>query len=61
MQQLPPDGQDAIAAIIIEELTDERRWDESFARSHDVLAKMADEALKEFSSGKTTPLDPDHL
>jgi hypothetical protein len=49
--------QDAIAAMILEELEDERRWDESFARSEDLLAKLAAEAMAEHRAGKTQELD----
>jgi len=35
---------------------DERRWDEAFARSQDLLARMAQEALQEYQAGRTTPL-----
>ena len=59
--KLSPTDQDAIAAIILEELEDERRWDESFARSADVLERLADEALAEHRAGKTKVLDPDDL
>ena len=59
--RLSPRDQDAIAAIILEELEDDRRWDEAFARSADVLERLADEALAEFRAGKTKPLDPDEL
>jgi hypothetical protein len=37
----------------------ERRWDESFARSQDLLAQMAEKALQEYRAGKTTPLFED--
>jgi hypothetical protein len=35
IQKLPDVEQDAIATIILDELSDERRWDESFAASQD--------------------------
>jgi len=41
LKTLPDDEQNAIAAMILEELEDERCWDDSFARSPDVLAKLA--------------------
>ena len=53
--------QDAIAMMILEELEDERRWDESFARSPDLLAKLATEAMAEYRVGKTQALDPETL
>jgi hypothetical protein len=46
------DQQDAIAALILEELEEERRWNESFARSPDLLARLAAEAMDEYRGGK---------
>lgn len=37
----------------------ERDWDEMFARSQDLLAHMAEEALREYHAGGTTPLFED--
>jgi hypothetical protein len=48
--------QDALASIILEEMIAERKWDESFARSQDQLAALADEALNEYRKGNTKPL-----
>lgn len=56
---LPADRQEAIAALIVEELESERRWDEQFADSQDQLARMAREALAEFHRGETRPLEKD--
>lgn len=53
--------QDAIAAMILEELEDDRRWDESFSRSPDILAKLAANAMTEYHAGKTQELDPETL
>ena len=39
--------------MILEELEDERKWDESFARSPELLAKLAAEAMAEHRAGKT--------
>jgi hypothetical protein len=47
IEQLPPDKQDAIATLILEELEEDQRWDDSFARSPDLLAKLAAEAMVE--------------
>ena len=38
--KLPPEKQDAIAAIILEELEDEQLWDKAFAESQDQLAQL---------------------
>lgn len=61
VEQLPAEQQDAIAALIFEELEDEQRWDEAFARSADALAKLAAEAEEEDRQGLTEELDPDAL
>lgn len=61
LRTLPTSQQDAIAAMILQELEDERRWDESFARSPDLLAKLAAEAMAEHRAGKTQELDPETL
>ena len=38
--KLPPEKQDTIAALILEELDDERRWEAAFAESQDKLAQL---------------------
>ena len=54
--KLPESEQDAVAAILLEELASEQRWSESFAKSQDLLAKLAEEALAEHAAGRTKPL-----
>ncbi len=61
ISQLPVDEQNAFAAWMLEELRSEQRWNELFAQSQDILARMADEAIAEHKAGKTLPLDPDNL
>jgi hypothetical protein len=56
VQKLPPSEQDAVAAIVLEELASEQKWAELFAKSQDALARMAEEALAEYHAGKTKPL-----
>ena len=36
----------------------EQRWAQAFGSSQDELAKLADEASREFEAGETLPLDP---
>ena len=55
--RLPSTEQDAVAALILEELASEHRWAEAFAQSQDELAALADEALAELDRGETEPLD----
>ena len=43
--KLPAAEQDAVAAILLEELASEQRWAASLAGSQDQLAELAQEAL----------------
>lgn len=43
--------------MILEELEDEVRWDATFAKSQDILTKLAGEAMAEYRAGKTQELD----
>jgi len=43
---LPAEDQDAVASIILEEIEDERRWADSFAKSPGTLAARAAEQVK---------------
>jgi hypothetical protein len=57
VSNLPEKDQDSIAAMILEELADEERWAQSFAASQRQLSTFAKEALEEYHSGRTKPLD----
>lgn len=57
--RLPDDEQEAIAAVLRDELADEHRWSRSFAGSQDALLRLADEALDEERTGATRPLQRD--
>lgn len=61
VKKLSDSEQDAIAAIILEEMQDENHWDNAFDKSQDVLAKLASEAIDEDNLGMTKELDPDKL
>lgn len=52
---LPEGEQDAIAALVLEELESELRWTKAFANSREKLAKLAKAALEEAKQGTTTP------
>jgi hypothetical protein len=54
--KLPDAEQDAVAAILLQEMASERRWSEAFANSQDLLANLADKALAEHAAGYTKPL-----
>ncbi|MGZ5446385.1 MAG: hypothetical protein ACXW5U_09510 [Thermoanaerobaculia bacterium] len=61
LTKLPGADQDAVGAWILAELESERRWDDMFARSPDLLAEMAAEAIREDEAGLTLPLDSEKL
>ena len=61
VSKLPEAEQEAVSAWILAELESERRWDDLFARSPNLLADMAAEAVREDQAGLTEPLDPDRL
>jgi len=59
--KLPDEEQEAFAAFMLAELESEKRWDDLFARSQDLLSEMAAEAQREYDAGLTEPLDPERL
>lgn len=61
VQELSAAEQDAIAALILEELADEQRWDEAFARSQDQLARLADKVREDVRAGRVKDMGVDEL
>jgi hypothetical protein len=53
---LPPDEQDAIASEILASLADEEAWKKRFAEKHDIIRRLAREALREDEQGETLAL-----
>lgn len=60
-RNLPDQAQDAIAALILDELDEDLEWDEKFAASADTLASLAADAIAEDRAGKTLSLDPEKM
>jgi hypothetical protein len=54
---LPEKDQDSFAKFLMAEIDDETEWEKSFSSSQDELALMAREALAEYRTGTTKPLD----
>ncbi len=54
VRKLPPERQDAIATLILEELADEAQWNQAFAQSQDALARLAEKARAAIRAGKTS-------
>jgi hypothetical protein len=59
--KLPDSEQDALGRILLGELASERRWEELFSGSPELLADLADQALAEHRAGRTEKLDPEKL
>ncbi len=59
--KLSAPAQDAIAALILEELTDEQRWDEAFARSQEPLARLAAKVRDDIRAGRIRSAGVDEL
>jgi len=53
LESLPDDLQDKVASLLLEELIDSIKWEESFRNSKDMLREMALSAIKDFEDGKT--------
>lgn len=61
VQKLPASAQDAIASLILDELADEQRWDEAFARSQEALARLAAKAREDIEAGRVHDIGWDEL
>lgn len=45
----------------LDDLLDDLPWDETFARTQDQLAAMADQARRDIAAGLAEPFDPSRL
>jgi hypothetical protein len=52
IHKLPETDQDAIAALILAEINDERRWEAAFANSQEQLSRMADKVREDIHAGR---------
>ena len=55
--KLPPEEQDFLARMLLDDLASEELWEQSFSRSQDELSRLAGEALAEYERGETKPLE----
>ena len=51
-KKLPREQQDAIGSAILDEIEDDRKWEEAFARSPDKLAALAARAAEQVQAGQ---------
>ena len=61
VQKLPPEKQDAIAAVILEELEDTRLWDKTFSESEDKLSQLARKVRTDIKAGRIRKMGIDEL
>ena len=61
IHKLSPTDQDAVAAIILDEIADEQRWNDAFARSQDKLAQLAEKVRADIRAGKVKDVEIDQL
>ena len=53
---LPETEQDIFARFIIHEIKSEKKWEDSFSQTQDLLSDLADDALADFKNDKTVEL-----
>lgn len=61
VHKLPPEQQDAVAAVILEELDDEQRWETSFKASEHKLAKLAQKVRADIKEGRVKKMGFDEM
>jgi hypothetical protein len=61
VSRLSEEEQDAVAAIILDVLEDERQWEAAFAASQDQLAKLAEKVREDIRSGRVRETGLDDL
>jgi hypothetical protein len=52
VQKLSASEQDAIAAVILQEIADEERWDDNFSNSQDKLSRLAAKVKDDIREGR---------
>lgn len=58
IRRLPPEEQDRLACLILEELESEAGWQDRFRGSPEKLAALADRAREEIARGEMLDQDP---
>ena len=61
VSRLPDPDQDAIASLILDELADDREWDEAFTRSQELLGRLADRVRHDIRVGRVRNIGIDEL
>ena len=61
LRKLPDAEQDRYASLLLREIEEDRKWDQTSVRHADNLRKLADQATADDRAGLTEELDPDKL
>jgi len=61
VRKLTQSEQDAIAALILDEIADEQRWDDAFSRSQDQLGQLAAKVRDDIRAGRVRNVGMDEL
>ena len=61
LRKCSPAEQDTIAALILEELADDTRWEEAFAASRPEIEQLAEKVRSKIRSGQTRDMRIDDL
>ena len=61
VSKLSSEEQDVIAALILEVLEDEQRWEAAFAASQDKLSKLAEKVREDIRAGQVRKMGCDEL
>lgn len=61
LQKLSDSEQDAMAAVILEEIADEEQWQTAFANSQDELSRIAEKVREDVRQGRVRDLGIDEL
>jgi hypothetical protein len=56
-EKLAPEEQDALGALLMEEMASEKSWSELLAKKPSLLETLAAEAVEEHRTGRTKPLE----
>jgi hypothetical protein len=60
-RKLSTTAQDSIAALILEEISDDLRWEEAFAKSQDKLSELAAKVRRDIAEGRVRDFGIDEL
>jgi len=61
VSRLSETEQNIFARFILDEIHLEKKWDNSFSKSEDLLSSMADDALNDYSENNTEILNIEKL